>query len=169
MQLTHSKVVIHLWYLVFRIFLWTNTIRYSEIFHDWRYSVCGIRKFLRTKIFGLRSSVFGKFSWMKIFGLRYSENFHKQRPSVFGIRKIFIKEDLWSSVFGQFHSSVQLWYLNTRRIEYFWVFMSELVFFWNFLHLLLSLVILSHYLIVWVVQNICKRQAQFFWRKTFVS
>ena len=39
------------------------------------------------KIFGLRSSVFGNFSSTKIFGLQYSEIFHERRYSVFGIHE----------------------------------------------------------------------------------
>ena len=45
-------------------------LRYSEIFHERRSSVFGIRKFFKNE--DLRSSVFGNFSWTKIFGLRYS-------------------------------------------------------------------------------------------------
>ena len=58
---------------IFRNFLWTNTIRYSEIFHEWRYSVFSIRKFFMNE--DLRSLVFGKLLWTKIFGLWYSVNF----------------------------------------------------------------------------------------------
>ena len=45
-------------------------LRYSEIFHERRYSVFGLRKFFKNE--DLQSSVFGYFSWTKIFGLRYS-------------------------------------------------------------------------------------------------
>ena len=61
----------------------------------------------------IRSLVFGNFSWTKIFSLRYSKIFLERRSLVFGIRKIFMNEDLRFSVFGQFHSLVQLWILSS--------------------------------------------------------
>ena len=61
-------------------------LRYSEIFHERRYSVFGLRKFFISE--DLRSSVFENFSLSKIFGLRYSDIFHKRRSSVFSIREL---------------------------------------------------------------------------------
>ena len=58
-------------------------LRYSEIFHERRSSVFGIRNFFKNE--DLRSSVFGNFLWTKIFGLQYSEIFYERRSSVFGI------------------------------------------------------------------------------------
>ena len=75
--------------LVFRNFLWTNTIWYL---------------------------LFRNFSIAKIFGLWSLENFQERRSSVFGIRKFFKNEDLRSSVFGQNHSSVQLWCAQVHDI-----------------------------------------------------
>ena len=114
-------------FLFFTAFIFFFIIRYSYNFINKYYSVfCihkifGIQKFFVNKYYSVLvirkffikediwSSVFGNFSWTKIFGLRYSEIFEERRSSVFGIRKFFMNEDLRSSVFGQNHSSVQLW------------------------------------------------------------
>ena len=58
----------------------------QNFFADKYYSVVVIRKFFMNK--DIRSSVFGNFSLVKIFGLRSSEIFQKRRSSVFSIREL---------------------------------------------------------------------------------
>ena len=107
-------------FLFFTAFIFFFIIRYSYNFINKYYSVfCihkifGIQKFFVNKYYSVLvirkffikediwSSVFGNFSWTKIFDLRSSEIFHERRSSVFGIRKFLKNEDLRSSVFGNF-------------------------------------------------------------------
>ena len=100
-------------FLSFTSFIFFFTIRYSYNFINEYYSVfCihkifGIQKFFVDKyysVFVIRkffmkediwSSVFGNFSFAKIFGLWSSEIFHERRSSVFGIRKFLDTECLY--------------------------------------------------------------------------
>ena len=63
-----------IWYLVFEIFLWTNTIRYSEMFHE--RILFGIQKFFMNEyysVFGLRIFFMNEYIRYLVFGqIHYS-------------------------------------------------------------------------------------------------